>query len=147
MPNPKGPQPETREKADFLLVPLHGGDAIPLTRPIYVLGRSRRADIQLRSRAVSKLHAVLVNSGGVLMIRDLGSTNGTRVNGQKVRQGILLPGDKVALADIKFRVELAAGEPEQPELQKTEYMGSVPPLEDPHPSPVIKIVPAQRRKR
>lgn len=133
-----------QDSALFVLVPLHGGEPIGLTRPVYVIGRSRRADIQLRSRAVSKLHAVLVNSGGVVIVRDLASTNGTRVNGQKIRQGILLPGDKITFGDMKFRIELA--QERQPQFDRTEFMGQLPPLDD-EDSPIVKVVPAPQRKK
>lgn len=136
---------QAKTQPSFMLVPLQGGDPVVLDRMIYVLGRSRRADIQLRSRAVSKLHAILLNSGGVLMVRDLASTNGTRVNGQKIHQGILLPGDKIAFGDMKFRIELA----DSPgvDLEKTECMDQVPKIDLSENSPIIKVVPAPRKNR
>ena len=44
------------------------------------------------------------------MIRDLGSTNGTRVNGQRVRRAALLPNDQLQIASFKFKVYLGPGE-------------------------------------
>ena len=67
------------------------------------------------------MHCVLVKTDGLLLLRDLGSTNGTRVNGARVRRAALLPNDQVSIANYKFRVFLgpdapaAAGPPhEQP---------------------------------
>jgi pSer/pThr/pTyr-binding forkhead associated (FHA) protein len=45
------------------------------------------------------------------LVRDLGSTNGTRVNGQRVRRAALLPNDQLHIASVKFRVYLGPGEP------------------------------------
>src|SRR5262249_20572864 len=52
--------------------------------------------------------------------RDLGSTNGTRVNGQRVRRAALLPNDELAIAGHKFRVSLGPDEPIEPERGRTE---------------------------
>jgi pSer/pThr/pTyr-binding forkhead associated (FHA) protein len=56
--------------------------------------------------SVSKLHCLIVKTDGLLFIRDLGSTNGTKVNGQRVTRGALLPGDELAFAGAKFRIDL-----------------------------------------
>ncbi|MFO0917996.1 MAG: FHA domain-containing protein [Planctomycetaceae bacterium] len=48
----------------------------------------------------------------MLFIRDLGSTNGTKVNGQRVIRGALLPGDELAFASEKFLVEMGPGQHE-----------------------------------
>jgi len=52
------------------------------------------------------MHCVLVKTDGLLLLRDLGSTNGTRVNGQRVRRAALLPNDELTIAHLKFRVHL-----------------------------------------
>jgi pSer/pThr/pTyr-binding forkhead associated (FHA) protein len=53
---------------------------------------------------------MIVKTDGLLLLRDLGSTNGTRVNGQRVRRAALLPNDQVAFASLRFRVYLGPGE-------------------------------------
>jgi pSer/pThr/pTyr-binding forkhead associated (FHA) protein len=52
----------------------------------------------------------LVKTDGLLLLRDLGSTNGTRVNGQRVRRAALLPNDKLTIANFHFRVHLGPAE-------------------------------------
>jgi pSer/pThr/pTyr-binding forkhead associated (FHA) protein len=47
---------------------------------------------------------VIAKTDGLLLIRDLGSTNGTRVNGQRVRRAALLPNDTLSVANVKYRV-------------------------------------------
>lgn len=89
------------------LLPVKGGAPITLTKPITIVGRSPRVcDLALSYRNVSKVHCVLVKTDGLIYIRDLGSTNGTRVNGQKVLRGALLPGDKICFAGASYQIYL-----------------------------------------
>ncbi len=95
------------------LVPTEGGPSVELGRDLTLVGRSEEADLKLDHKSVSKLHCVLVRTSQGLMVRDLGSTNGTRINGQRVRRGALLNEDLLNLAYFTFRVEL--GEPKAPQ--------------------------------
>jgi pSer/pThr/pTyr-binding forkhead associated (FHA) protein len=53
---------------------------------------------------------VIVKTDGLLILRDLGSTNGTRVNGQRIRRAALLPNDQLSIASFKFRINLGPDE-------------------------------------
>jgi pSer/pThr/pTyr-binding forkhead associated (FHA) protein len=64
--------------------------------------------------SVSKLHCIVVKTDGLLFVRDLGSTNGTKVNGQKVIRGALLPGDELAFASAKYTVVLGPTRKSEP---------------------------------
>jgi predicted component of type VI protein secretion system len=88
------------------LIPLDGGPPIPITRDVTVLGRREYCDIQIDDPSLSKRHCVLVKTEGLLVIRDLATTNGTRVKGQKIRWAAVLPQDRVAFGGAKFRVYL-----------------------------------------
>ena len=89
------------------LVPLDGGKPIVLTHDITVVGRKNgTCDLMIERESISKLHCLIVKTDGLLFVRDLGSTNGTKVNGQRVIRGALLPGDELAFAGTKFRVVL-----------------------------------------
>ena len=58
------------------------------------------------STAISRQHAEIERAGGALVLRDLGSTNGTFVNGVKVAGDVTLKtGDRVQFGDVAFRVE------------------------------------------
>jgi pSer/pThr/pTyr-binding forkhead associated (FHA) protein len=87
------------------LVPLDNGAPIDIVKDMTLVGRRDDCDLRLEHKSVSKMHCVLVKTEGMLLLRDLGSTNGTRVNGQRVRRAILLPDDQLFIASYKFRVQ------------------------------------------
>jgi hypothetical protein len=72
-----------------------------------VLGRSREADIVVDDPNVSRKHAEVRPSGGSWMVRDLGSTNGVKVNGRRI-QGpqSLKPGDEIQLGTSRVTFEI-----------------------------------------
>jgi pSer/pThr/pTyr-binding forkhead associated (FHA) protein len=104
------------------LVPLDGGVAIELVKDLTVVGRNEGADVRLDRRSVSKSHCVLVKTDGFLFVRDLASTNGTKVNGQRVRRAALLPGDQLTIGGEKFHVRMGPDAPETASHVKTDMM-------------------------
>ncbi len=68
------------------LVPLDSIGSIDITKDLTLVGRNEECDLRLHHKSVSKMHCVIVKTDGLLFLRDLGSTNGTRVNGQRVRR-------------------------------------------------------------
>ena len=72
-----------------------------------VLGRSREADVIVEDPNVSRRHAEVRPSGGSWIVRDLGSTNGVKVNGRRI-QGpqSLKPGDVIELGTARVTFEL-----------------------------------------
>src|SRR6516225_7755236 len=96
------------------LLPLDGGSAVDIVKDMTLVGRKEDCDLRLPHKSVSKLHCVVVKTDGLLLLRDLGSTNGTRVNGTRVRRAALLPNDQVAIAHFKFRIFLGPDEPAPP---------------------------------
>jgi predicted component of type VI protein secretion system len=86
------------------LVPVDGGEPIELSRDVTIVGRKDECDVAIDHKSISKQHCALVKTDGLIFVRDLGSTNGTRVNGQRVRRAALVPNDEIAFAAIKYRV-------------------------------------------
>src|SRR5215211_6713779 len=93
------------------LVPLDGGTSIDVAKDVVLVGRKEDCDLRLEHKSISKLHCVIVKTDGLLLLRDLGSTNGTRVNGQRVRRAALLPNDQLQVASVRFSVQFAPDEP------------------------------------
>src|SRR5262249_33416557 len=93
------------------LIPLDGGEPVEIVKDMTLVGRKEDCDLNLDHKSVSKLHCVIVKTDGLLLVRDLGSTNGTRVNGQRARRAALLPNDQLHIASVKYRINLGAGEP------------------------------------
>ncbi len=85
---------------------MDGGPPIPITRDLTVVGRREYCDVQIDHPSLSKRHAVLVKTDGLLILRDLASTNGTKVKGQRIRWAALLPEDRIAFGSQKYRVYL-----------------------------------------
>ncbi len=87
------------------LVALDEGADIPLMPAPMIVGRHPRCDARLAARKVSRRHCCLVPSGGEVVVRDLGSTNGTWINGLRVDEGRLRPGDELAIGGLRYRLE------------------------------------------
>src|SRR5262249_22715890 len=88
-----------------LLVALDEGPNIPLDREPIVVGRHPHCDVRLPSFRVSRRHCCLTEVEGVVAVRDLGSLNGTQINGRRVDSGRLRPGDTLTLAHLRYRLE------------------------------------------
>ncbi|RMG50972.1 MAG: FHA domain-containing protein, partial [Gammaproteobacteria bacterium] len=74
-----------------------------------VVGREDGVDLKIDESTVSRRHAEISLEGGVLKLKDLGSANGTFVNGQKVTEATLKSGDEVRFDKVSFGVEGGAG--------------------------------------
>jgi pSer/pThr/pTyr-binding forkhead associated (FHA) protein len=78
---------------------------IPVDRPTVMVGRHAQCDARLDSRRVSLRHCILAEDGGEVVVRDLGSTNGTWINGRRVARGRLKPSDEISIAHIRYRLD------------------------------------------
>jgi adenylate cyclase len=106
------------------LLPIGGGDPIPLIRPVLIVGRRESCDIPLRFPNISGHHAELSFRNGYWFIRDLGSTNGIKVNGMRVQEKLLHPKDEIAIAKRRYTIlyELPVGARAQEEVEE-DFMG------------------------
>lgn len=100
---------EERAPADLLVVDpaetgLDAGERIPLLA-LSRVGRSEENDVVLNDTFVSTQHARLAWNGRGWTVEDLGSTNGTRVNGKQVRKtAVVKPGDTLEFGRVKSRL-------------------------------------------
>lgn len=86
------------------LVPIGGGDPMPLIREVLTLGRRDSCDIRMTFPNVSGRHCQLVFRNGYWYIRDLNSTNGIKVNGTQVQEKLLHSSDEVMIGKRSFQI-------------------------------------------
>ena len=86
------------------LLALTDGPSILLDKPILLMGRHPECDIQLNSRKVSRRHCCIAQVHDYLVVRDLGSTNGIRINGNRVLEGKLKAGDELTIGNFKYQI-------------------------------------------
>lgn len=78
------------------LTPVGGGDPIPLRKPVLIVGRRPSCDIVLDFPNVSSRHCEMCFMNGYWRVRDLNSSNGVKVNGSRVDEKFVQPGDTIA---------------------------------------------------
>ena len=86
-------------------VAIDEGQDITLDRAMVVVGRHPNCDTRLESLRVSRHHCCMARHDDQVVVRDLGSTNGIRINGMRVETGRLRPGDELSIAHIRYRLE------------------------------------------
>ena len=86
------------------LISADGTAAVPLTMNGTLIGRSLESDIRFANSEVSRNHAVITRRGTLAFVRDLGSSNGTFVNGDRVHDlpVQVLPGATITFGDLVF---------------------------------------------
>ncbi|HEX6767232.1 MAG TPA: sigma 54-interacting transcriptional regulator [Polyangiaceae bacterium] len=104
------PRARDRLRGPAGLVLLYAGEfaalpaAWPLSRSVTVIGRDAAADIVLPVTAVSRRHAEIRKEGGAFVVKDLGSRNGTLVNGHPVTEDELEPLDELRIGDAILKL-------------------------------------------
>jgi pSer/pThr/pTyr-binding forkhead associated (FHA) protein len=86
----------------FASGPLAGSE-VGLEQERVTLGRGKGCDVILDDGSVSQMHAALELGAAGFSIRDLGSTNGVRVNGSRVAAADLKHGDRIEIGSLSFR--------------------------------------------
>lgn len=86
------------------LVALDSEHTLLLDKPIILIGRHEECDIQLESRKVSRRHCCIAQVDRHLVVRDLDSTNGIRINGNLVTEGTLSNGDELTIGNLRYQV-------------------------------------------
>lgn len=121
------------------LVPVNKGRVIVLDKAVAFIGRHPDCDVVLhRSRKVSRKHCCIAQVDEQVVIRDLGSLNGVRVNGTRIRsEQALTLGDEVAIGDLLYVVQAHNGNVETDGARAQRRRSSV---EDEEPSGEMPVV-------
>ena len=88
----------------------HVGQVIPLNRRKFLIGREQDCQLRPNSEMVSRHHCVFSVDDYSVRLRDLGSTNGTLVNGERIRKDVVLvAGDKIVIGNLEFELVIRPG--------------------------------------
>lgn len=103
--------PPARPPSGATAVVLSGfyeGLEVALDRDRIVIGRGRKADLALAEATISRAHAAIGFDGRHFYVEDLGSTNGTLVNGARVTRQPLKSDDEIQMGKLRIGVTLPA---------------------------------------
>lgn len=91
--------------SQFALIPIGMGatPAVSINQPVTLVGRGRSCDVIIDRPSVSKVHAVLVNDGFAVLVRDLLTIGGTRLKGRSIHESILEPEDQIRFGAFSFK--------------------------------------------
>ena len=86
------------------LVAVSEGQNILLDKHIVLIGRHQECDIQIPSRKISRRHCCIAQVNDHFVVRDLCSTNGVRINGVRVNEGTVKPGDELTIGNFRYQL-------------------------------------------
>ncbi|MCC7547000.1 MAG: FHA domain-containing protein [Burkholderiales bacterium] len=115
----------------------------PLTKERTTIGRKPHNDVVIDNLAVSGEHAMIMTILNDSFLEDLGSTNGTQVNGQSIKKHFLQTNDVIELGKykLKYLSEVAAAQPSQQDFEKTMVLRA-PPMAPAESPPAVAAAPA-----
>ncbi len=96
-------RPVAKEACLVVIYGLELGKKYNLNRPQIIIGRSSKADIQIDQEAVSRNHCKIINTGKAILLRDMGSTNGTYINDELIDEYVLRDGDYIKVGRCIFK--------------------------------------------
>jgi predicted component of type VI protein secretion system len=119
------------------------GKIYPLEASEIIIGRDASNGVAINDSEVSRKHAKLSLHGSAYVVQDLGSTNGTFVNGQRITGSqVLNPGDTVSFGENIVLVYEAAHDPNATVISSAQAPKTVAPVSRPAPAPAPAPVPA-----
>lgn len=135
-----------------LVVSLPDGSEVTheLTDDVVTIGRVSDNTVQIEDASVSSHHAELTLRGTDYVLKDLGSTNGTRLNGQQVppeEEHQLQPGDLVRFGNINVAYAPEAGTEPQPMPAEAEQPAAVPASSSARPADFSNASPFQKKAK
>jgi diguanylate cyclase (GGDEF)-like protein len=96
-------KPVAKEACLVVIYGMDLGKKFNLNQPSLTLGRSSKSDVQVDQESVSRSHAKIINTGKTIILRDLGSTNGTYVNDELIDEYVLRDGDFIKIGRTIFK--------------------------------------------
>jgi pSer/pThr/pTyr-binding forkhead associated (FHA) protein len=112
------------------LLAIKDGPDLILDKPILLVGRHQECDVQIPSRKISRKHCCIAQVEDHLVVRDLYSTNGVKINGTKVPEGVLHHGDELTIGNLQYRVDWPSDS--EPETRRpSDGIQAKPPLPGP----------------
>lgn len=136
------------------LHPDGGGPVISVEQPIVLVGRDPSSDVHLKDASVSRRHAEITLRGEEWVIVDQNSGNGIHVDGRRVQEAVLLPGQQLQIGNLRFRLEIDRGDdgstvmlsrsPLREDPSERTLMGGAPPRFP--PPPLAPEAPAPSRR-
>ncbi len=116
LPEPSAPRlgtPPTAPRLEFFEPGTNELRRVTIEHSPFKIGRCETSDLRIDSAQVSREHAQIYRRGTIWAIRDLGSTNGTQVNGKSVRESFLSDGDILGIAEAEVTFVASAATPFQ----------------------------------
>ncbi len=115
---------------EFKLLSTTGDQAIELGEGrVVVVGRAVTSDSPIYDPTVSRSHAELSMTDGGVLVKDLGSSNGTFINGTRVNETVAVNGDVVTFGKVAFKVIEVTPRPQPAILESGGFAGRPPPPE------------------
>jgi hypothetical protein len=104
-PKPAAPAAVPPKRAQLRVMEQDGVRAVPVDKELLTIGRLSECDVVVNDSGASRRHAQIRTADGVSTITDLGSTNGTKVNGRDVQSAQLSNGDRITVGatQIEYR--------------------------------------------
>ncbi len=103
--------PVLQGAAILVMAGFYEGLEVPIDRDRVVIGRGKGADVVIAEPTMSRAHAAVGCEGPSFFVQDLGSTNGTLVNGGRFERTALRDGDEIQLGKLRLRVKLPSPRP------------------------------------
>ena len=129
----------------FRLVPLIKGTApiITIHRPVLLIGRHIECDVRIEQTKISRRHCCVAMAYDRVLVRDLGSRNKIRVNGQLVEEARLEAGDELAIGPLIYRLEQIDERRDAPSSPSPAAKPATPPPHRSAPPPQVAAAAKQ----